>query len=319
MDRVAHGCGPCPTGAREKLMAHRSRIAETLTWKTEKAAFARAQLIGLPDPTPPNYVAPATLDDLLQTVVNPMTVPFQIGSSSLTIDPRLTDLDVGVPAELTRPRLTDGRLDVEARDAWHDSAYQNSARKMHLILQGQALDRGIDVHTMATTIPTSKTQVAQYLHHARVSLSASPILFEHYKYERPLRWKTYRREQKVLHGNCMRIKGNKQAKKEDVYLAGQFGSTMNGKRAAPVKKLHKHLLRYVTVVPVDEYRTFRVCSKHNEEHRERTGLGEEEDEGGGTRSTAEADLIHIHGQRNANGDKGPSLHPVLFLYANSCN
>ncbi|KAK9311958.1 hypothetical protein V1524DRAFT_411236 [Lipomyces starkeyi] len=58
---------------------------------------------------------------------------------------------------------------------------------------------------------------------------------------------------------------------------------MNGKRAAPVKKLRKHLRRYVTVVPVDEYRTSRtsrVCSKHNEEQRARTGLGEEEDESG---------------------------------------
>ncbi|KAK9433214.1 hypothetical protein V1505DRAFT_363489 [Lipomyces doorenjongii] len=110
------------------------------------------------------------------------------------------------------------------------------------------------------------------------------------------------------------------AKKEDVvvaYGAGQFGSTMKGKRAAPVKKLRKFLRRYVTVVPVDEYRTSRVCSKHNEEHRERTGLGEEEDEGGGTISVAEADLIHIRAQRNANGDKGPSLHPVLFC--NKCH
>ncbi|KAK9483068.1 hypothetical protein V1527DRAFT_454460 [Lipomyces starkeyi] len=78
---------------------------------------------------------------------------------------------------------------------------------------------------MATTIPTSKTsQVAQYLHHARVSLSAFPIHFEHCINERPLR---YRREQKALHGICMRIKGNKQAKKEDdvvAYGAGQFGS-----------------------------------------------------------------------------------------------
>ncbi|KAK9342966.1 hypothetical protein V1522DRAFT_414584 [Lipomyces starkeyi] len=114
------------------------------------------------------------------------------------------------------------------------------------------------------------------LHHARVSLSAFPILFEHYKNERPLRWKTYRREQKALQGICMRIKGNKPANKEDVvmaYGAGQFGSTMNGKRAATVKKLRKHLRRYVTVVPVDEYRTIRVCSKHNEEQRERRVLG----------------------------------------------
>ncbi|KAK9483506.1 hypothetical protein V1527DRAFT_472845, partial [Lipomyces starkeyi] len=53
-----------------------------------------------------------------------------------------------------------------------------------------------------------------------------------------------------------------------------------GRRTAPVKKLRKHLRRYVTVVPVDEYRTSRVCSKHIEEQRERTDLGEKEDEGG---------------------------------------
>ncbi|KAK9319911.1 hypothetical protein V1517DRAFT_341289 [Lipomyces orientalis] len=246
----------------------------------------------------------------LQTAVNPMTVPFQIESSSfISIDPGLTDLVVGVRAELTWPRLPDGRVDVEAREtvpifgndrrrdfsvssaSWHDSAYHNSARKISLYLKRQARELGIDIYSIATTIPTSKTaQVAKYLDHACVSLSAFPILFEHYKKERPLRWKTYSREQKALHGICIRIKGNKQAKKEDVvvaYGAGQFGSTMNGKRAAPVKKLRKHLRRYVTVVPIDEFRTSRVCSKHNEEHRERTGLGEEEDEGGGTISTAD--------------------------------
>ncbi|KAK9315007.1 hypothetical protein V1524DRAFT_476985 [Lipomyces starkeyi] len=118
----------------------------------------------------------------------------------------------------------------------------------------------------------------------------------------------------------MRIKGNKPAKKEDdvvAYGAGQFGSMMNGKRAAPVKTLREHLRRYVTVVQVDENRTSRVCSKHNEEHRERTGLGEEEDEGGGTSSTAEADQIISTHKRKANGDKGPSLHPVLFC--NKCH
>ncbi|KAK9427543.1 hypothetical protein V1505DRAFT_358684, partial [Lipomyces doorenjongii] len=52
-----------------------SRIAETLTWK-EKAAFARAQLLDLPDPTPPNYVAPATIDDLLgERVINNLEEP----------------------------------------------------------------------------------------------------------------------------------------------------------------------------------------------------------------------------------------------------
>ncbi|KAK9234850.1 hypothetical protein V1525DRAFT_391032 [Lipomyces kononenkoae] len=116
---------------------------------------------------------------------------------------------------------------------------------------------------MANAIPASKTaQVAQ-----------------------PLRWKTYRREQKALHDICMHIKGNKRAKKEDVVVAygdGQFSSTMRGNRAAPVKKLRKHLRRYVTVAPVDEYRTSRVCSKHNEQPTERTGLGAGKSSGGST-------------------------------------
>ncbi|KAK9485714.1 hypothetical protein V1527DRAFT_451939 [Lipomyces starkeyi] len=156
----------------------------------------------------------------------------------------------------------DRRCDVSVSSAsLHDSVYHNSAHKMHLFLQGRGLDRDLDVHSMETTFPTSETaQVAQYLHH------------------------------KALHGICMRIKGNKQAKKEDVvvaYGAGQFGSTMNGRRAAPVKKLRKHR-RYVTVVLVDEHRTSRVCSKHNEEQRARTGLGE--DESGGPSSTAETEV-----------------------------
>ncbi|KAK9328755.1 hypothetical protein V1520DRAFT_356600 [Lipomyces starkeyi] len=184
--------------------------------------------------------------------VTPTTVPFRLGSSTfVSIDPGLTDLAVGVRAELTWPRLRDGRVDMEARE--------------------------------------------------------------------PLRWKTYCREQKALHSICMRVKGNKSAKKEDVVVAygdGRFGSTMVGKRAAPVKKLRKHLRRYVTVVSVDEYRTSRLCSKHNEQHIERTGLGEQADEGGGTSQRA-PDLIHIHAQRDANGAKGPSLHSVL--YCNKCH
>ncbi|KAK9338044.1 hypothetical protein V1521DRAFT_447233 [Lipomyces starkeyi] len=125
----------------------------------------------------------------------------------------------------------------------------------------------------------------------------------------------------ALDGICMRIKGNKQAKKEDVVVA-------YGAEAAPVKKLRKRLRRYVTVVSVDERRTSRVCSKQNEEQRARTDLGEEEDENGGSSSTAETGvreeddagsnrgLIHIHAQRNANGDKGPSLH---LLFYNKCH
>ncbi|KAK9311244.1 hypothetical protein V1524DRAFT_419167 [Lipomyces starkeyi] len=111
----------------------------------------------------------------------------------------------------------------------------------------------------------------------------------------------------------MRIKGNKPANKEDVvvaYGAGQFGSTMNGKRAATVKKLRKHLRRRRVSNDSSLLQTQRGAEREE-------GLGEEEDEGGGARSPAEADLIHIHGQRNANGDKGQSLYPVLFC--NRCH
>ncbi|KAK9369805.1 hypothetical protein V1509DRAFT_645536 [Lipomyces kononenkoae] len=270
------------------------------------------------------------------TSVTPMTVPYRVGSSTfVSIDPGLTDLAVGVRAELTWPRLPDGRVDMEARESmpsfgddhrrefsissasWHDAAYHNSARQVSLRLKREALDRGVDIDSTATTLPTSKTaQVARYLDHARASLAAFPVLFEHYKGERPMRWKTYCREQKALHSVCMRIKGNKRAKKEDVVVAygdGRFGSTMKGKRAVPVKKLRKHLRRYVTVVPVDEFRTIRECSTHNGEHRERTGLAEEKDEGGGTRQTT-PDLVRIHAQRDTNGAKGPSLHSVLYCH-----
>ncbi|KAK9367366.1 hypothetical protein V1509DRAFT_185100 [Lipomyces kononenkoae] len=47
-----------------------SRIADALLWN-EKAAFARARSLGLPDPTFPDYVAPSSLDDLLgATLIN---------------------------------------------------------------------------------------------------------------------------------------------------------------------------------------------------------------------------------------------------------
>ncbi|KAK9312154.1 hypothetical protein V1524DRAFT_411040 [Lipomyces starkeyi] len=126
---------------------------------------------------------------------------------------------------------------------------------------------------MATTIPTSKTsQVAStcitHAHLCQLFPSFSNIT----KTKGPYAGRPIDESRRLS-----------TAKKEDVvvtYGAGQFGSTMNGKRATPVKKLRKHLRRYVTVVPVDEYRTSRVCSEHNEEQRERTGLGEEEDEGG---------------------------------------
>ncbi|KAK9330348.1 hypothetical protein V1520DRAFT_355127 [Lipomyces starkeyi] len=150
--------------------------------------------------------------------VHPTQVPFTLGSSTfVSIDPGITDLAVRVRAELTWPHLRDGRVDMEARESW---------RRCRV--------------NPATTIPTSKTaQVALYLDHARLSLAAFPVLFEHYKAERPLRWKTYCREQKALHSICMRVKGNKSAKKEDVVVAygdGRFGSTMVYDGGGPVKE-----------------------------------------------------------------------------------
>ncbi|KAK9481424.1 hypothetical protein V1527DRAFT_456037, partial [Lipomyces starkeyi] len=50
--------------------------------------------------------------------------------------------------------------------SWHDAAYHNSARQVSLLLKREALGRGVDVESTATTIPTSKTaQVALYLDH----------------------------------------------------------------------------------------------------------------------------------------------------------
>ena len=61
----------------------------------------------------------------------------------------------------------------------------------------------------------------------------------------------------------MRVKGSKKLEGEQVvvaYGAGKFQSSVKGKRGAPVKKLMKKLRQYVTVVPVDEFRTSKVCS-----------------------------------------------------------
>ncbi|ODQ68940.1 hypothetical protein LIPSTDRAFT_7308 [Lipomyces starkeyi NRRL Y-11557] len=123
-----------------------------------------------------------------------------LGSSTfVSIDPGLTDLAVGVRAELTWPRLRDGRVDMEARESmphfgddhhddfsiasasWHDAAYHNSDRQVSLLLTREALD------VESTATPTSKTaRVALYLDHALLSLAAFPVLFEHYKAERTL-------------------------------------------------------------------------------------------------------------------------------------
>ncbi|KAJ8103113.1 hypothetical protein POJ06DRAFT_246615, partial [Lipomyces tetrasporus] len=108
--------------------------------------------------------------------------------------------------------------------SWHDAAYHNSARQVSLRLKREALDGGVDVASVATT---KAAQVAQYLDHARVCLAAFPILLNTTR-TKAAALETYCREQKALHSICMRVKGNKRAKKEDVVVAygdGRFGST----------------------------------------------------------------------------------------------
>ena len=57
--------------------------------------------------------------------------------------------------------------------------------------------------------------------------------------------------------------------------AAQFGSTMRGRRAVPLKRFFKWLARYVLIVWVDEYRTSRVCSKCSEQRLKERGSEEE--------------------------------------------
>ena len=102
-----------------------------------------------------------------------------------------------------------------------------------------------------------------------------------------------------MHQLCMRVKGGKKLKREQVVVAygdGRFGSTMKGKRPTPVRKLAKKLAKYVTLVRVDEFRTSRICSNRcgldltchsQEEKKERedalewmVGDEDEEDEDG---------------------------------------
>src|SRR6266487_5138471 len=110
-----------------------------------------------------------------------------------------------------------------------------------------------------TAISTAKTmKIDAFLEHVRHALAAWTTLFNHYTNERYTRCRTYHSEQRAMHTLCMRIKGSRKLKREQVvvaYGAGKFGSCMKGKRGAPVKKLMKKLRWYVTVVPVDEFRT----------------------------------------------------------------
>src|SRR5436190_16347537 len=124
-------------------------------------------------------------------------------------------------------------------------------------------------------------KVDTFLEHLRHALAAFQVLFDHYMDERHTRWRTYRHEQRAMHKFCMRVKGSRWLKKEQVVVAfggGKFSSSMKGKRGAPVKKLTKKLRKYVTVVKVDEFRTSRVCSNRCLYERLELGFESERDE-----------------------------------------
>lgn len=178
---------------------------------------------------------------------------------------------------------------------WHDRAYHNAAAKLRRRRLTAEIER------LQTEMPTPKTiKTDAFLKHIHHALLAFPLLFDHHAHERHCRWKTYRYEQRAMHQLCMRVKSDKKLKREQVvvaYGAGQFTSTIKGKRGTPVKKLADRLARYVTLVRVDEFRTSQVCSNRcmykgldlgrgDRKERKETEDAlewavEEEDEGGG--------------------------------------
>jgi hypothetical protein len=146
---------------------------------------------------------------------------------------------------------------------------------------------------------TPKTcRVEGYLEHVGQSIGNFQRLYAHYKQERGSRWKTYRCEQKALHKVRKVVLGDPQAKREEVvvaYGAAKFGQRgMKGMRSVPSDKIRKHIERCATVVPVDEFRTSRVCSKCSEQRLKERGRSEggKEDEGGdGGSERAEEEAI----------------------------
>ena len=148
---------------------------------------------------------------------------------------------------------------------WHHLSNHDAARQIHHKRQREALDRGLDVHKVETSLPTAKTcRVDRYCDYIREAVKHFGQLYVHYLPMRQVRWTTYQREQWALHTLCMRIKGDPLAKRSDIiaaFGAAGFPSAKKGSRPAPVKKFREHLKRYVTVVMVDEFRTSRMCSK----------------------------------------------------------
>jgi transposase len=194
-----------------------------------------------------------------------VTVPMTEKTVVVGVDPGVTSIATGI-------RLNPGQDDSDRESVfkissarWRDRAYHNGGRQRRARLLRQAKKRGIDICKLEKSIPSGKTmRVDVFLKHAVEAVQAYPTLYEHYKQHRVIRWKTYRKEQKAMHGMCMLVKGDPSLKKEDVvvaYGAAQFGSTMVGKQPVPVKRFLNMLKKYVTVVPTPEDRTSRVCSK----------------------------------------------------------
>jgi hypothetical protein len=246
----------------------------------------------------------------------PETVPITKGRTKdfIAIDPGKTDLVTGVRYKLEwwydaqtgewMPRLGGDRKSVfrVSSGEWRDKAYHNVARRRRFQLRLQAKANGIDIHGLQASIPSGKTMCPdEFLKHATQAVLVYPKLYEYYKQERVIRWKTYQREQKAMHELCMRVKGDPSLKKEDVvvaYGAGQFWmSPMVGMRSAPVKRFRQHLEKYVTLVLTSEMRTSRVCS--NGCFWDQAGSAPEKDE-----------LIPMRAERSKSGKKGPPIYAV---------
>jgi len=237
---------------------------------------------------------------------------------------------------------------------WHDKSYHNGAQQHREKLICEADEHDLDVRELESAIPSGKTiSVDKFLEHIKVAVEYFPRLYEHYKQERPIRWKTYRKEQKAMYELCMLVKGDPSLEKKHVvvaYGAGQFSSTMRGLRPMPVKRFLEELKRYVTVVLTDENHTSQKCSKCSwgqeapkkaadaskkskkaadagKKGKKRKWRGKKKEEKKNREKKKAEDakkgkedkkvLIPVHGERSANGSKGPPLHAVRYCV--DCN